>query len=33
MAFLNVDPTPMMLAGFSRVLVEGRQKFARVVVP
>lgn len=31
MAFLNIDPEPMMLAGFSRVRVEGRQKFARVV--
>jgi hypothetical protein len=31
MAFLNIDPEPMMLPGYSRVLVEGRQKFARVV--
>lgn len=30
-AFLDVDPTLMMLTGFTRVLVEGRQKFARVV--
>jgi hypothetical protein len=31
MAFLNIDPEPMMLPGYSRVLVEGMQKFARVV--
>nr|TKV93953.1 hypothetical protein SEVIR_9G263700v2 [Setaria viridis] len=33
MAFLNVDPQPMMLAGFNRVIVQGRQQFARVVIP
>lgn len=31
MAFLNIDPEPMMLAGFARVLVEGRPKYSRVV--
>ena len=31
MAFLNIDPTPMMLPGFSRVLVNGREKYNRVV--
>jgi hypothetical protein len=33
MAFLNMDPTPMLLPGFSRVLLEGRQKYAWVVIP
>nr|TKW37264.1 hypothetical protein SEVIR_1G036261v2 [Setaria viridis] len=33
MAFLNVDPAPMMLAGFARVLVQGRPKLSRVVIP
>lgn len=33
MAFLNIDPQPMMLAGFHRVIVQGRQQFSRVVVP
>lgn len=33
MAFLNVDPTPLMFLGFARVIVQGRPKFARVVVP
>lgn len=31
MAYLDVDPMPMLLSGFSRVLVEGTQKFVRVV--
>jgi len=31
MAFPNIDPTPMMLPGFSRVLVNGREKYNRVV--
>nr|TKV99389.1 hypothetical protein SEVIR_8G040100v2 [Setaria viridis] len=30
MAFLNVDPTPLMLPGFARVLVQGKPKFTRV---
>jgi hypothetical protein len=33
MAFLNIDPEPMLLPGFDRVLVEGRPQFARVVIP
>ncbi|TKW37295.1 hypothetical protein SEVIR_1G037575v4 [Setaria viridis] len=33
MAFLNIDPQPLMLAGFHRVIVQGRQQFTRVVVP
>nr|TKW32494.1 hypothetical protein SEVIR_2G171700v2 [Setaria viridis] len=33
MAFLNVDPQPMMLAGFNRVIIQGCQQFARVVIP
>nr|TKW30173.1 hypothetical protein SEVIR_2G017600v2 [Setaria viridis] len=33
MAFLNIDPQPLMLAGFHRVMVQGRQQFTRVVVP
>ncbi|RLM55736.1 hypothetical protein C2845_PM10G01120 [Panicum miliaceum] len=33
MAFLNIDPTPMLLPGFSRVIVQGRVHFARVVTP
>nr|TKW20819.1 hypothetical protein SEVIR_4G113900v2 [Setaria viridis] len=33
MAFLNIDPETLMLAGFERVLVQGRQQFARVVTP
>nr|TKW09091.1 hypothetical protein SEVIR_6G069600v2 [Setaria viridis] len=33
MAFLNIDPQPMMLAGFNRVIIHGRQQFARVVHP
>nr|TKW02809.1 hypothetical protein SEVIR_7G037500v2 [Setaria viridis] len=33
MAFLNVDPVPMMLPGFHRVLVQGRPKYSRVVIP
>nr|TKW00445.1 hypothetical protein SEVIR_8G109100v2 [Setaria viridis] len=33
MAFLNIDPQPMMLAGFNRVIVQGRQQFARVIFP
>nr|TKW22663.1 hypothetical protein SEVIR_4G243200v2 [Setaria viridis] len=32
-AFLNIDPQPLMLAGFHRVMVQGRQQFTRVVVP
>lgn len=31
MAFLNVDPAPLMLPSFARVLVQGRPKFTRVV--
>nr|TKW28031.1 hypothetical protein SEVIR_3G297000v2 [Setaria viridis] len=33
MAFLNVDPEPLMFPGFNRVLVQGRPKFTRVVTP
>nr|TKW10652.1 hypothetical protein SEVIR_6G179800v2 [Setaria viridis] len=33
MAFLNIDPQPLMLAGFHRVMVQGRQQYTRVVVP
>jgi hypothetical protein len=33
MAFLNVDPAPMMLPGFSRVVVQGREPFIRMVTP
>jgi hypothetical protein len=33
LAFLNIDPEPMLLPGFDRVLVEGRPQFARVVIP
>lgn len=31
MAFLSIDPEPMLLAGFERVLLEGRPKYSRVV--
>jgi hypothetical protein len=31
MAFLDIDPTPMLISGFSRVLVPGRPKYVRVV--
>lgn len=31
MTFLNIDPEPMMLPGFSRVVINGREKFARVI--
>jgi hypothetical protein len=33
MAFLDVDPTPMMLPGFSRVVVQGLEPFIRMVTP
>lgn len=33
MAFLNIDPTPMMLAGYSRVVVQGRVPYVRMVTP
>nr|TKW03715.1 hypothetical protein SEVIR_7G059900v2 [Setaria viridis] len=33
MAFLNVDLEPMMFPGFARVLVQGRPKYTRVVIP
>nr|TKV94037.1 hypothetical protein SEVIR_9G248400v2 [Setaria viridis] len=33
MAFLNVDPEPLMFPSFNRVLVQGRPKFIRVVTP
>lgn len=31
MAFLNINPSPMVLPGFSRVLVNGQEKFTRVL--
>jgi hypothetical protein len=33
MAFLNINPAPMMLPGFSRVVVQGREPFIRMVTP
>lgn len=33
MAFLNINPAPMMFPGVHRVLVQGRPRFARVVTP
>jgi hypothetical protein len=33
MAFLNIDPNPMMLPGFSRMMVQGREPFIRMVTP
>lgn len=33
MAFLNINPELMLLPRFARVLVEGRPKYARVVIP
>jgi hypothetical protein len=33
MVFLNIDPTPMMLPGFSRVVVQGREPYIRMVTP
>lgn len=31
MAFLNINPMPLLLPGFSRVLVNGRQKYTIVI--
>jgi hypothetical protein len=33
MAFLDIDPNPMMLPGFSRMVVQGREPFIRLVTP
>lgn len=33
MAFLNIDATPMLLLGFSRVIVNGRAPYTHVVTP
>jgi hypothetical protein len=33
MAFLNINPAPMMLPDFSRVVVQGREPFIRMVTP
>jgi hypothetical protein len=33
MAFLNINPAPMMLPGFSRVVVQSREPFIRMVTP
>jgi hypothetical protein len=33
MAFLNIDPNPMMLPSFSRMVVQGREPFIRMVTP
>jgi hypothetical protein len=33
MAFMNIDPTPLLLLGFSRVIVQGREPFIRMVTP
>jgi hypothetical protein len=33
MAFLNIDPAPMMLPGFSRVVVQGREPYIWMFTP
>jgi hypothetical protein len=32
-AFLNINPTPMLLPGFTWVIVQGRAPFTRMVTP
>jgi hypothetical protein len=33
MVFLNIDPTPMLLPGFSRVIVQGMVPYILMVTP